>query len=228
MGMNLEQLLLETLLEAEDSQSYKAALKNTGKDIKDGAKELINVANDAGAAALQKLKDSEALKKAKEELSNPKNRKAVATKGKKAIGTVLKVLNSSMDTQKKRDFLKKYLVSNTFIGLGLAAELWDKVRREVKDATDISYEMPSFLGVGGGEVGTGGGVNLPDPEWLNIMGEALPYLVAIRVLMVIYAAKDAYSAKKDVEEGEISENQDLITPGMETLILKGLEKSLRV
>ena len=223
--MNLEQLLLEVLLEAEDSQSYKAALKNTGKDIKDGAKQLINVANNAGAAALQKLKDSEALKKAKGELSDPKNRKAVATKGKKAIGTVLKVLNSTMDTEEKRNFLKKYIVSNTFIGLGLAAELWDKVRREVKDATDISYEMPKFLGVGGGEVGTGGGINLPDPEWLNIMGEALPYLVAIRILMVLYAGKDAYFSKKDVEEGEINENQDLITPEMEAGILKGLEKS---
>ena len=223
--MNLEQLLLEVLLEAEDSQSYKAALKNTGKDIKDGAKQLINVANNAGAAALQKLKDSEALKKAKEELSDPKNRKAVATKGKKAIGTILKVLNSTMDTEKKRNFLKKYIVSNTFIGLGLAAELWDKVRREVKDATDISYEMPKFLGVGGGEVGTGGGINLPDPEWLNIAGEAVWYLIAIRVIMVLYAGKDAYFSKKDVEEGEINENQDLITPEMEAGILKGLEKS---
>jgi hypothetical protein len=219
--MNLEQLLLEVLLEAEDSQSYKAALKNTGKDIKDGAKQLINVANDAGAAALQKLKDSEALKKAKEELSDPKNRKAVATKGKKAIGTILKVLNSTMDTEKKRNFLKKYIVSNTFIGLGLAAELWDKVRREVKDATDFSENIP-FVG----NVNTGGGINLPDPEWLNIMGEALPYLVAIRVLMVLYAGKDAYFSKKDVEEGEINENQDLITPEMETAILKGLERSL--
>ena len=84
----------------------------------------------------------------------------------------------------------------------------------------------SFLGMGGGEVGTGGGINLPDPEWLNIMGEALPYLVAIRVLMVIYAAKDAYSTKKDVDENILSENQELITPEMETMILKGLEKSL--
>ena len=109
--MNLEQLLLEVLLEAEDSQSYKAALKNTGKDIKDGVKKLIGAANDAGSVALEKAKSSEALKKAKEELSNPENRKAVATKGKKAIGTVLKVLNSTMDTEKKRDFLKKYLVS---------------------------------------------------------------------------------------------------------------------
>lgn len=226
--MNLEQLLLEVLLEAEDSQSYKAALKNTGKDIKDGVKKLIGAANDAGSVALEKAKSSEALKKAKEELSNPENRKAVATKGKKAIGTVLKVLNSTMDTEKKRDFLKKYLVSNTFIGLGLAAELWDKVRREVRDATDISYEMPKFLGMGGGEVGTGGGINLPDPEWLNIMGEALPYLVAIRVLMVLYAGKDAYFSKKDVEEGEVNENQDLITPEMETALLGGLEKSLGV
>lgn len=219
--MNLEQLLLEALLEAEDSQSYKAALKNTGKDIKDGAKELINVANDAGAAALQKLKDSEALKKAKEELSDPKNRKAVATKGKKAIETVLKVLNSTMDTEKKRDFLRKYLVSNTFIGLGLAAELWDIVRREVRKATDVSKDIP-FVG----NVNTGGGIKLPDPEWLNILGEAVPYLIAIRVLMVLYAGKDAYFSKKDVEEGEINENQDLITPEMEAAILKGLEKSL--
>ena len=76
MGMNLEQLLLEALLEAEDSQSYKAALKNTGKDIKDEVKKLIGAANDAGAVALEKAKSSEALKKAKEELSNPENRNA--------------------------------------------------------------------------------------------------------------------------------------------------------
>ena len=155
--MNLEQLLLKALLENENPQGYKAALKNTGKDIVDRTKQLVSAANEAGAAALEKLKNSGALEKAKGELSNPKNKKAVLSKGKKAIGTVLKVLNSSMDTEKKRNFLKKYLVSNTFIGLGLAAELWDKVRREVRDATDISYEMPSFLGMGGGEVGTGGG-----------------------------------------------------------------------
>ena len=52
--MKLEQLLLEALIEeVESSQTYKAALKNTGKDIKDGAKQLIGAANDAGATAIQ-------------------------------------------------------------------------------------------------------------------------------------------------------------------------------
>jgi len=224
--MNLEQLLLEALLEAEDSQSYKAALKNTGKDIKDGAKQLINVANDAGAAAIQKLKDSGALEKAKEELSNPENAKKIAKGGKAAVKAILKALISTMNTEQKRKILKATIANGNLILAGALAEVWDVIRREVKDATDISYDMPSFLGVGGGEVGTGGGIQLPDPAWLDFLGDALPYLIAFRLLVELVGLKAAYFPSKNIKEEDLNEMKDLITPEMESAILKGLDRSL--
>lgn len=227
--MRLEQLLLEALIEeAESSQTYKAALKNTGKDIKDGAKQLMGAANDAGAAAIQKLKDSGALEKAKEELSNPENAKKAVKGGKAAIKALLKALISTMNTEQKRKILRATIANGNVIFVGALAEVWDVIRREVEKATDISYEMPSFLGMGGGEVGTGGGIKLPDPEWLNFLGEALPYLIAFRVLIELVGFKAAYFPSKNIKEEDLNEMKDLITPEMEAAILKGLEKSVGV
>ena len=219
--MNLEQLLLEALLEAEDSQSYKAALKNTGKDIKDGAKQLINVANDAGAAAIQKLKDSGALEKAKEELANPENAKKAVKGGKAAIKALLKALISTMNTEQKRKILRATIANGHVIFVGALAEVWDVIRREVRKATDFSENIP-FVG----NVNTGGGVKLPDPEWLNFLGEALPYLIAFRVLIELVGFKAAYFPNKNIKEEDLNEMKDLITPEMESAILKGLEKSI--
>ena len=220
--MKLEQLLLEALIEeVESSQTYKAALKNTGKDIKDGAKQLMGVANDAGAAAIQKLKDSGALEKAKEELSNPENAKKAVKGGKAAIKALLKALISTMNTEQKRKILRATIANGNVIFVGALAEVWDVIRREVKKATDLSEDIP-FVG----NINTGGGIKLPDPEWLNFLGEALPYLIAFRVLIELVGFKAAYFPSKNIKEEDLNEMEDLITPEMEAAILKGLEKSL--
>ena len=181
----------------------------------------MGAANEAGAAAIQKLKDSGALEKAKEELSNPENAKKVTKGAKTAVKTILKALISTMNTEQKRKILRATIANETLIIVGALAEVWDVIRREVRKATDLSEDIP-FVG----NINTGGGIKLPDPEWLNFLGEALPYLIAFRVLIELVGFKAAYFPSKNIKEEDLNEMKDLITPEMEAAILKGLERSL--
>lgn len=214
---NLEQLLLEAILEEArgdaslGGKNLKQDAKVVADEIKQKASQAMDKANEAGKIVLQKLKDSGVLEKAKKELTDPKNAKKVAAGGKKAISILLKVLNATMGSEKKRAFLGKYLVNPLLLGGG-AAKLWDMVRAAVEKQTAIDtffLDKP--------------GVRLPDPGFLDTMGDILPVIVAIKVLMFIYAGRDAF-----VKEGDLNENEDFITPEIEDGILKGIEKSLGV
>lgn len=216
--MKLEQLLLEVFTE----EKGESAMKN----IRSQALKFIEAANDAGEDALEKVKNSKALEKAKEELSNPENVEKVTKGAKIAVNAILKALISTMNTEQKRKILRATIANGNVIFVGALAEIWDIIREEVKNATDISYEIPKIWGMGGGEIGTGGGIDLPDPGWLNFLGEALPYLIAYRILIELVGFKAAYFPSKNIKEEDLNEGEDLITPEMVAMILKGLEKSL--
>ncbi len=212
---NLEQLLLEAVLEEArgdaslGGQALKKDLLVVADEVKNKTSQAIDKANEAGAIVLKKIKDSGVIEKAKKELTDPENAKKVKEGGKKAIGTLLKVLNATMGSSKKRAFLSKFMVNPLLLGGG-AAKIWDMVRASVENQTSIDtffFDKP--------------GVRLPDPELLDVMGDALPLIVAIKVLMFIYAGRDAF-----MKEGDLNENEDFITPELENMILKGLDKSL--
>lgn len=212
---NLEQLLLEVVLEEArgdaslGGQALKKDLSVAADEVKNKTSQAIDKANEAGKIVLQKLKDSGILEKAKKELTDPENAKKVKEGGKKAISTLLKVLNATMGSEKKRSFIGKFLVNPLLLGGGVA-KIWDMVRASVENQTAIDtffLDKP--------------GISLPDPALLDTMGDILPAIVAIRVLMFIYAGRDAF-----MKEGDLNENEDFITSEMESMILKGLDKSI--
>lgn len=174
----------------------------------------------------QKVKDE-----LEKELQDPQRTKEVIKKSTILLQKISEVLNSQLSNKEKRAFIRKYLAGNTAIFIGVTAKLWDIIRGGVKLATDVSFDMPGFLG--GDTIGNPGGVQLSDPWWLDTMGDLLPYMIGLRTLITIYAAKDAFKkAKKfmgkedDVNES-LNETNEFFNSEDTAALMKAIDMSLQ-
>lgn len=166
------------------------------------------------------------------ELKDPKRTKEVIKKSTTILAKIKEILNSTLSDKEKRAFLKKYLAGNTQIFIGVTATLWDIIRGGVRLATDISFDMPEFLG--GDTIGNPGGVQLSDPWWLDTMGDLLPYMIGLRTLIFIYAARDFVkgvknfaSGKKDDVSESLDESSEFFTSDDTTSLMKAIDNSLQ-
>ena len=122
------------------------------------------------------------------------------------------------------------MAGNTAIFIGVAAKLWDIIRGGVRMATDVSFDMPEFLG--GDTVGNPGGVQLSDPWWLDTMGDLLPYMIGLRTLITIYAAKDLVKTvknlgKKDDVSESLNEANEFFNSEDIAALMKAIDMSLQ-
>jgi hypothetical protein len=174
----------------------------------------------------QKLRDE-----LQDELKDPQRTREVINKSATILTKIGEVLNSQLSDKEKRAFLKKYMASNTAIFIGVAAKLWDIIRGGVRMATDVSFDMPEFLG--GDTIGNPGGVNLEDPWWLDTMGDLLPYMIGLRTLITIYAAKDLikkaknFGKKDDISES-LNETNEFFNSEDVAALMKAIDISLKL
>lgn len=245
--MSNKNILLKDLLLQREAELINEAVRRrvTPEEAAEKMKQLRDKAKqEAGNAIVNGTKKAKELSDAiqsdpryqklrdelQDELKDPKRTKEVIKKSTEILFKVREILDSTLSDKEKRAFLRKYLAGNTQIFIGVAAKLWDIIRGGVRMATDVSFDMPEFLG--GDTIGNPGGVNLQDPWWLDTMGDLLPYMIGLRAMIFIYAAKDvlkkvkSFGKKDDVSESineanEFFDNEDV------TSLMKAIDNSLQ-
>jgi hypothetical protein len=207
-------------------QLRNKAKQETNNAISKGTKKAEEIATAIQTdPRYQKVRDE-----LKKELKDPQRTKEVIQKSTTILTKIGDVLNSQLSDKEKRDFLRKYMASNSAIYIGVAAKLWDIIRGGVRIATDVSFDMPEFLG--GDTVGNPGGVQLSDPWWLDTMGDLLPYMIGLRTLITIYAAKDLVKTvknlgKKDDVSESLNEANEFFNSEDIAALMKAIDMSLQ-
>lgn len=140
----------------------------------------------------QKVEQSSAFQKAKEEiakeLKDPKRVKAVLTSLTKILAKIFKTLSSTMTDSKKRELLNSILKTATPISIvGV-------VYKVIESIVEAEVEVPLI-----GSIGTG--LDIPDIPLLDTFAMALPLIAALRITIGIYQFKSILDLGKSVAQG---------------------------
>lgn len=168
-GKELGQKAIDKLPDAEQREKAKQQAAKAIKLIASKSKEIA-----------QKVEQSAAFQKAKEEISkeikDPKRVKAILSKLAKLSTRVLQILSSTITDNKKRELLNAALKAATPISIvGIIYNIIEAI-------VEAEVEVPLI-----GTIGTG--LNIPDVPLLDAFATALPLIAALRLTIGIYQLK---------------------------------------
>jgi len=233
----LKNLLIERLIDKEMENLLNEVDLNRAKELgkkavdampnaeqrekaKQQAIKAIKLMASKSSEIIKKVEQSAAFQKIKaeiaKEIKDPKRVKTVLSTLGKLLSKILQIISSPMRDSKKRQLLNGVLKAATPISLvGV-------VYNVIETILEAEIEIP-FIG----KVGTG--INVPDLEFLDVFTQALPLILALRIVIAAYnvksifdfgvalgkKAKDFISKKANINE----EKFDILTPEDTTALM---------